>query len=304
MKTIIIGISDRTLRFLGMSEKKEISFIESIDTTFSFTDCFKTGAYEDTLVNEASYVINNVLRDLHTSSTKIGVAIESTFAFLNIVPIDFNESVSNISSWILWDLSNYFPDNYKNFKVNYYKLHNKKFNSNVKDTLIVSFDNVILQVLVKIFYSGKLKFQLFDIDHFAVEKYLSSVYGEKIDSDSFLIIGCKRNHIDISMHNSEGLMHYDYLVFKDSGYKTKLKGKITGILETINYSPVKFSIIYGEDYSEDIYHYLSNELGNIKFHLPDPITEFKMQEHLKNNEKFKNEGNKFLPLFGLALKCL
>lgn len=304
MKTIIIGISDRTLRFLGMNEEKEVSFIDSIDTTFSFTDCFKTGAYEDTLVNEATYVINNVLRDLHTSSTKIGVIIESTFAFLNTVPIDFNESASNISSWILWDLSNYFPDNYKNFKVNYYKLHNKKFNSNVQDTLIVSFDNIILQVLVKIFYTGKLKLQLFDIDHFAAEKYLRTAFNETLNSDSFLVTGCKRNRIDISIYNSEGLAYYDYLLFKDSGYKTKLKEKIAGISDKLNYSPFKFSMIYGEDYAEDIYHYLSNEFGEIKFLLPNPIREFKLQDHIKNKDRFKNEGNKFLPLFGLALKCL
>lgn len=304
MKTIIIGISDRTLRFLGMNEKKEISFIESIDTTFSFTDCFKTGAYEDTLVNEATYVINNVLRDLHTSSTKIGVIIESAFAFLNTVPIDFNESASNISSWILWDLSNYFPDNYKNFKVNYHKLHNKKFNSNVQDTLIVSFDSIILQVLVKIFYTGKLKLQLFDIDHFAAEKYLRTAFNEILNSDSFLVTGCKRNRIDLSVYNSEGLAYYDYLLFKDSGYKTILKEKIAGISETFNYSPFKFSMIYGEDYAEDIYHYLSNEFGEIKFLLPNPIEEFKLQDHIKNKDRFKNEGNKFLPLFGLALKCL
>ncbi|MBN1634280.1 MAG: pilus assembly protein PilM [Ignavibacteria bacterium] len=304
MKTIIIGISDRTLRFLGLNEKKEISFIESVDTTFSFTDCFKTGAYEDTLVNEASYVINNILRDVHTSATKIGVIIESSFAFLNIVPIDYNESASNISSWILWDLSNYFPDNYKNFKVNYYKLHNKKFDSNVNDTLIVSFDKVILQVLVKIFYSGRLKFQLFDIDHFAAEKYLRTVFEEKINKGCFLVIGCKRNHIDISFHHNEELVYYDYLIFKDSSYKTKLKDKITSIPESANYLPVKYSFVYGEDYSEDIYHYLSNELKNIEFYIPDPNEEFKMQDHLKKNNRFKNEGNKFIPLFGLALKCL
>lgn len=304
MKTIVIGISDRTLRFLGMNEQKEISFIESIDTTFSFSECFKTGIYEETLVTEASHIINNVLRDLHTTSTKIGISLDSSFAFFNIIPIDFSESVSNISSWILWDLSNYFPDNYKNHKVNYYKLNNKKFNSSVRDTLIVSFDKNILQVLVKIFHSGRLKFQIFDIDHFAAEKYMQIFFKENLNETSFPIIGCKKNHIDISVYNKDGLLYYDYLIFKDSGYKTKLKNKIRKISKTVNDSPVTGSIIYGEDYSEDVYNYLSGEFRETKFFFPDPLTEFKKQDHLKSSDKFKNEGNKFLPLFGLALKAL
>lgn len=304
MKTIVIGISDRTLRFLGMNEQKEISFIESIDTTFSFSECFKTGIYEETLVTEASHIINNVLRDLHTTSTKIGISLDSSFAFFNIIPIDFSESVSNISSWILWDLSNYFPDNYKNHKVNYYKLNNKKFNSRVRDTLIVSFDKNILQVLVKIFHSGRLKFQIFDIDHFAAEKYMQIFFKENLNETSFTIIGCKKNHIDISVYNKDGLLYYDYLIFKDSGYKTKLKNKIRKISKTVNDSPVTGSIIYGEDYSEDVYNYLSGGFRETKFFFPDPLTEFKKQDHLKSSDKFKNEGNKFLPLFGLALKAL
>lgn len=304
MKTIIIGISDRTVRFLGMSEKKEVSFIESIDTAFSFSECFRTGVFEDTLVTEASYIINNVLRDIHTSSTKIGVSLDSSFAFLNIIPIDFNETVSNISSWILWDLSNYFPDNYKNYKVNYYKLHNKKFNSDVKDTLVVSVDKNILQVLVNIFHSGRLKLQLFDIDHFAAEKYMNTFFTEELNGNYFPVIGCKKNHIDISYYCGDGLVYYDFLIFKDSGYKSKLKEKIKQISKTVNDLPVKHSMIYGEDYSEDVMNFLTDEFKEIKFHFPDPLTAFEMQDYLKNSEKFKNEGNKFLPLFGLALKGL
>jgi hypothetical protein len=304
LKTIVIGISDRTLRFLGMSEQKEISFIESIDTTFSFSECFKTGIYEDTLVTEASYIINNVLRDLHTASTKIGILLDSSFVFFNTIPIDFSESVSNISSWILWDLSNYFPDNYKNHKVNYYKLNHKKFNSSVRDTLIVSFDKNILQVLVKIFHSGRLKFQIFDIDHFAAEKYMKTFFEGKLDERSFLITGCKKNHIDISVYNRDGLLYYDYLIFRDTGYRNKLRNKIREISKAISGTPVTGAMIYGEDYSEDVYNFLAGEFVNTKFFFPDPLTEFRKQDYLKSSDKFKNEGNKFLPLFGLALKAL
>jgi len=302
LKTLTIGISNRNLRFVGMNEKKEISYIDNIDISFSFSDCFKTGVYDETLINEASYIVNNSLRDLHISSTKVGILLDSPFAFLNTVPIDYSETDENISSGILWDLSNYYPETYKNFKINYIKLQSDKYTSNIRDTLVIAIDGNILEVMKKILHSSRIKAQIFDIDHFSVEKYINEIYGDITINSVYGVIGCKRNYIDISIHSDSGLIYYDYLLSKDAGYKEKIKDKMEKVINLSIENPVKSCFFYGDDYSEDVMNYLSNIYTDIKFYLPDPLSQFKAESHIKNSERYKNDSNKFLPLFGMALK--
>ena len=304
MKTIALSISDRTIRFIEINEKREISFVDSIDTTFSFTECFKTGTYNEAIVAEAANVIHEAVKDKNFNSAKIGVLLDSCFTFINIIPIDYSADAPNIASSLLWDLSNYYPDNYKNFKLNYYRLENKKFAENVKDTLYIAIENDKLEIIKKIMHTCRLKAGLFDIDHFAVEKYIRDLYKPHLSSKRCLYIGCKRNRFDISIIDSNSLNHFEFIMFKETNYVNKLSSFLDKINSDDDLKKFDFVVLYGDDFTIDIFNWLTSALPEIKIYLPDPFTEMTLHSRVNNNLKFREEGNKFLPSCGLALKGL
>jgi len=304
LKTLTLSISDRIIRFVEINEKREISFIDSIDTTFSFTECFRTGKDDEAIVSEAANVIHEAIKDKNLSSNKIGILLDSIFTFINIIPIEYSDDSPGVASSLLWDLSNYYPNNYKNFKLNYYKLGNKKFAEKVTDTLYIAIENDKLEIINKIMHTCRLKTGLFDIDHFAVEKYIRELYKPHLSSRRCLYIGCKRNRFDISIIDSNSLIHYEFIMFKETNYIKKLSDFLDKIKSGNESKTFDFVILYGDDYTVDIFNWLSSALQDTKIYLPDPFTELSLHEMISNNLKFREEGNKFIPACGLALKGL
>lgn len=304
MKTLTLSISDRFIRFIEINEKREILFVDSIDTTFSFTECFSAGKYDEAIISEAANVINEAIKDKNLNSDKIGILLDSIFSFINIIPIEYSEDSPGVASSLLWDLSNYYPNNYKNFKLNYYKLGSKKFAENVIDTLYVAIENDKLEILSKIMHICRLKAGLFDVDHFAVEKYIRELYKPHLSSRSCLYIGCKRNRFDISIIDSNSLIHYEFIMFKETNYIKKLTVFLEKIKTGDESKSFDFVILYGEDFTVDIFNWFSTALPETKIYLPDPFTELALHSRISNNLKFREEGNKFIPACGLALKGL
>lgn len=76
--------------------------------------------------------------------------IEASQAFLNVLPVDFNEGKANINSHILWELSNYFPENGKDFIVKYYRLNNNYISKNIDEILLIALDKNKIDI-IKIF---------------------------------------------------------------------------------------------------------------------------------------------------------
>lgn len=302
MNTIAIGIFDRILRFLEVNNQREITFIQSVDIPFSFTECFKLGYYDDTFISEASLVIKDSLKNINYSSSKIFILLDTNYSFLNIIPLDFEDSDCDVSSFILWDISNYYPENYKNFKINYYKLNNYRFTSGIKATLIAAIENTKLEIIRKIFHSCRMPIHMFDLDHFAADKYATEIFVDNSYPKEIISLGCKRNRIDISITGQKGLRYYDFINFKDVNYQNKLSKLIFNLKTDILLNQIELALVYGEDYVGDVCKYLSNKFNFIKFKAPNPLENFKISDKKNIDRKLKTEGNKFIPLFGLILK--
>ncbi len=302
MDTLIIGIYDRSIRFLELNAQREITFVQSVDTPFSFTECFKLGNYDESLISEACSIIKDSFKNKNFSSLKVFLLLDTNYSFLNIIPIDFNENETNITSSIIWDISNYYPDNYKNFKINYYKLNDYKFAPGIKATLIIAIDNSVLEIIRKIFHNCRIQISLFDLDHFAADKYATDIFVDSTYNSEIITIGCKRNRIDLSITGQKGLRHFDFIYFKDSNYQSKLLKLISNIKREIFLKQIKLAMVYGEDYAGDACKFLSNRFNYIEFKMPNPFDVFSFSEKRQLERKIKAEGNKFLPLFGLLLK--
>ena len=301
MKSFIIGISDRTVRFFELNEKREISYLEQVDISFSFSECFNMGSYDDSIIAEASELLNRYLKELNFSSSKIGVVLDSSYAFINKIPVDYDDTQENITSGILWDLSNYFPDTYKDFKINYYRLKNKLFSDRIIYTLILAIENKKMDVLKKILSNCRLRIHCYDIDHFAADKYLRAMVlcGKP---GIIMNIGCKRDRIDMSIIDSAGVFYFDFLIFKDRKYGGRLKKFLLHPFEENERFKISSINIYGEDYSVDVYNYACQLFPSIRVEREDIFKNLMITSRVRNNERYLDEGNKFIPLAGLALK--
>lgn len=303
MKSFVIGISERAVKFLELNEKREVSYIEQADTSFSFSECFSLGLYDETIIAEASELINRYVKELNFASSKVSVMLESSYSFINKIPMDFDDTPENIISGILWDLSNYFPDSYKDFKINYYKLKDKLFSDRIKNTLIIAVENKKLDILKKILSNCRQRINYFDIDHFAADKFLRMMtLGGK--SGNMMNIGCKRNRIDMSIIDSEGVIYYDYMIFRDMGYQKKLKSFLSLPFESNENLKFTSVNIYGENYASEVNKSVSEIFPSIKVDRLDIFRKFLTTSRVRNNERYLDEGNKFIPLAGLALKTL
>ncbi|MCX7833855.1 MAG: hypothetical protein N2490_06570 [Ignavibacteria bacterium] len=302
MNTLLIGIYERTLRFLEINAQREITFIKSVDTPFSFSECFKFGNYDESFISEACSLLKSTLKNINLSNNKVFLLLDTSYSFLNVIPIDFNDSEPNISSFIVWDISNYYPENYKNFSVNYYKLENYKFAKGVKLTLIVAIDNSILEIIRKIFHNCRIQINMFDLDHFSADKYANSIFINNTNSKEIISIGCKRNKIEISITGQRNLRYYDFINFRDVNYKNKLTKLISGLKREVLSNRINNAMVFGEDYATDVCKFLSSKFSYINFKMPNPFEVFPFADKCNINGKIKTEGNKFIPLFGLFLK--
>ncbi len=302
MNTLVIGIYDRTIRFLEINSQREITLAKSVDIPFSFSECFKFGNYDDTFISEACTLIKDSLKNVNYSSYKILLLLDTSYSFLNVVPLDIDDSESNINTYILWDISNYYPDSYKNFKINYYKLNEYKFASGIKATLIAAIENSKLEIIRKIFHNCRMQINLLDLDHFAADKYANNIFVDNTYTNEIISIGCKRNRVDISITGKKGIRYYNFIHFKDVNYQDKLLKLFSNLKKEIYLNQIKLAMVYGEDYTEDVCKFLSKKFSYINFKMPNPFEAFPINDKKQIEKKLKTEGNKFVPLFGLFLK--
>lgn len=303
MNILVIGIYERTLRFLEVNAQREITFIKTVDTPFSFSECFKLGNFDDSIISEACSLIKEALKNINYSSSKVFLLLDTSFSFLNIVPIEISDKSSdNVLSFIVWDISNYFPENYKNFQINYYKLYDYKFAPNIKANLIVAIENSTLEIVRKIFHNCRMQINMFDLDFFAADKYATNIFVDNTYPLEIISVGCKRNKVELSISGQKGLRYYNYLHFKDSNYKNAILKLFSEVNEEIFLNQLKKAMVFGEDYAADVCKFLLTKFKHIDFKMPNPFDEFPKSDKGYIEKKHKIEGNKFIPLFGLLLK--
>jgi Tfp pilus assembly PilM family ATPase len=222
-----------------------------------------------------------------TEPVTAGVLIDTGQTFLNVFPIDFNEEQNNINSHILWELSNYFPETYKNFNIKYYRLDNNFLNEKTEEVLLIAIDKTKIEFIKNLCNASNVKIKNIEIDQFAVEKCLKENFPDEIKSKNVLIIGCKNSRLDFSLIVNEKLMQYDYENFEGENFKTALVNQINKFNTAPEESKIGKIFLYGEDITFRVKDFLEEQFGNID-------TEF---INVSNNADFR-----FSPLFGLALK--
>jgi Tfp pilus assembly PilM family ATPase len=294
-----IGLYEKSIKFLKINKENKISFAYQLTDNFSIDNLYNQNKLSDSFINETSDMINEVLSKSNTASHTSRLLIDTNYCFANVIPLDFTESNDKINSNILWELSNYFPDNYKNYKINYHKLLAGSYSENIKETLIIAIKNNFIDAIKKLSKQINIKISSIDIEHFASEKYFRKIRKNMFDEETIIIIGCKKGRFDLSVINETGCIGYDYFLLEDSNFQDKLVKFYLKNEEKYQDLQINNIYLYGDESTSSAYKIINDIAKKPRLILSNPFYEIGITENV--DSEIVSEGYKFVPLCGLAL---
>lgn len=283
MNNLVLEFSEKGLRVLEINQSGIIIFKEELNLNFNIYDETEQKISREEMKNEFSETIQNLLKNNKREVQTTGVLINTSQTFLNVFPLDFNEEQISIDSHLIWELSNYFPESFKNFNIKYYRLNNNELNGKIDDVLLIAVDKNKIERIKNLCNAAGLKIRNVEIDQFTVEKCLPAEY--KDETECLLLLGCKNLRLDFSLIINGKLKYYDYRIIENTKFKYFLMDRINFFNST--YKEIDHIFLYGEDYSKEADIFLKNEFQNIN-------TSFVTYD--------SSDDTKFAPLYGLALK--
>lgn len=294
-----IGLYEKSIKFLEINKENKISFAFHLTDNFNIDNLYSPNKLSDTALNEMSEQINEVLSKSKTTSHTSKLLLDTNYCFANVIPLDFTEGNDKINSNILWELSNYFPDSYKNYKISYHKLISDLYSDNIKETLIVAIKNNFIEAVKKLSKQINIKISSIDIEHFSSEKYFRAIRKNLFTGETFFIIGCKKNRMDLSVINDSGCIGYDYILLEDSNYTDKLEKFYLNAEEKYLDRKINNIYLYGDETTSSVYKIINDLAKKSRLILSNPFYEIGITENVSS--EIVSEGYKFVPLCGLAL---
>ncbi|CUS97291.1 hypothetical protein JGI22_00263 [Candidatus Kryptobacter tengchongensis] len=256
---------------------------------------FNLSSFSSEEAGKIAHIISSSI-NISEKFTKLSFCLDTEFVFLNIIPIDANLSEQDLNEHLLWEISQYFPDeSAQNFALRGYKFGSGK----VQKMLIVAVRKEIISFLRAIADKLNLKIQIIDIDHFSAENCLreriSSVRSRYFYKD-FILAGLKKGRIDVSVfRNYEFQRYFYYLVNNESDLRYFL---IKLVNDNVSAGFEKF-VFYGEVVDKDMIDFISEMLGS-RFVVLNPF-----DSPLFLDLKVKPEvASIFAPNIGLAFRML
>lgn len=280
-------------RVLILDDSKNVIFKNETDLGFSINDDSYFKKNKDEAVNIFSDKLNSLsYPEAANSENSVNVLIDTSLTFLNVLPVDFSEDKKSIYAHILWELSNYFPDTYKDYIINYYRLHNNYLSENIDEILLIAVDKNKIEAIKNLCNGNGIRIRNIDIDQLAAEKCLKENYATEFENRNILLIGCKNNRLDYSFFLNGKLKYYDFQITS----KTNISSFLLKQTEFFNLMPGNAGIekvfLYGGDKSVSVRDFFSKAFSKT------PVS-FIQADAAANS---KETQSIFAPLYGLGLK--
>jgi len=304
LRALIIGLLGKDINIAEISEKKDILFYENIVTDFDLNENIVLERYTDTMIYSFSDLINNALKGKKIDNHRIGILLDSSLAFMNLVPVDYSESPDTIRSNIIWDLTNYFPHNYKEFIINYYRIKKNNITNEINDTLLIALHKVKMEFIKSIFEFCSLNIHITDIDHMAAERCIKKVYASDFKDHNNLILGFKKKRIDLSIIDSSNIYYFDYVITDSSNFQDRFLKSLGDLYD--RHLDLFFDkiFIYGETNPDTLHKLISSVFPEKNIIVSNPLSIFNYSDIEGVVDNIENEGYKYTSLLGIALKCL
>jgi Tfp pilus assembly PilM family ATPase len=294
-----IGLFEKSIKFLEINKDNKISFAFNLTENINLDNLYLQNKLSENYLNDIAELINEVLNNSNTTFHTSKILIETNHCFANVIPLDFSETKDKINSNILWELSNYFPDGYKNCKVSYHKLLSESYSENIKETLIIAIKNNFIEGLKKLSKLINIKINSIDVEHFSSEKYFRIIRKNLLNEENILIIGCRKNRFDFSIINNSGCLAYDYFLLRDSNYQDILAKTYLKIDEKYHDLQINNIYLYGDELTSSSYNIINDISKKSRVILSNPFYEIGITDNIA--QEIVSEGYKFIPLCGLAL---
>lgn len=283
-----------------VNNMNEVIVLEEISIAIDLSKDIAVLKNDKNTIYELSDIITSAIKAEGVEIESAGVTIDSSQAFINNIPVDFKEDAKMINSHLMWELSNYFPDEHQNFNIKYYKLEKKGLPENVDEALLIAMDKNKTEFIKNIFMVLKFPLKIIDIDHFSSEKLLKYNYASELANSDVLLIGFRSNGMELSVICNEKLKHYEFVNsfnIADPELLTSFISKIK-IENEINIK----KIFYYEDNILNRVPEMSTGHDDIKLCIIDPFLKLKLSRQLLSGKNTNENFSRFSALCGLAVK--
>jgi len=295
-----IGLFDKSIRLLDTNKDGQIRYAKIISEGFEFENIFRQNKLSESAIEAAAEKINDTIKESGMTAGISRLVIDTDKCFANVIPLDYSEPKDKISSNILWELSNYFPDDYKEFKINYHKLLSEQVSENIYETLIIGIKNSVIDSLKKLARLTDTKIISIDIEHFTSEKYFRQIRKKLFNDECILVIGCKKNRFDFSVINDSGCFGYNFFICKDANFQERLAKEFTQLESKYTSMQINNIYLYGDETTTNAYQLINGLSKKARVILSNPFYEIGITDKLST--EIVSEGYKFIPLCGLSLE--
>ncbi|HQY19624.1 MAG TPA: hypothetical protein PK294_04780 [Ignavibacteria bacterium] len=289
MKKINIGFSGNNMRIMELTDTGEVNRLEEVTLSFNLDNDKLLKKHRKEYLEEFSEIINGILDTSGLEPYEANILIDTGLAFMNIIPVDFSDRNSSINAHIHWDLSNYFPETYKDYNVKCFRLNNYPVSEKVDEVLLIAVSNIKTDFLKNVCNNCNIIVKKIEIDQFATEKYIRN---KKSVAEASLIIGFRNNRLDLSLIVNGVLKYYDYEITEREIFKLPLLRQLNFFLKRFGNIKIVEINIYGEEKVTDLKNFLIESVKNI------PDLNVGNIDILYDTEIHES---KYAPLYGLAV---
>ncbi len=297
MSNLNLEFSRNLLRILMLNESGDTIIQQEAPLSFNLSEESCQKRNRDELSEEFFDKILECMPESISSVRNGDILINTDQAFLNVFPIDFTENQDSINGHILWELSNYFPDTYKDFNIKYYRLNNNYLNKDLDEALIIAINKNKIDFIKRLLNSCNIRIKSIEIDQFAVEKCVSQKSNMQTETECSLILGCKSQRIDFSLLHHEKLRYYDYQLTENLDFRNALVDQMNFFTAAFNGYKIGQIFLYGSENVIEIKNFLEEQFKFTNVYLINCTSN-------KLNISDNQDKVRFAPLMGLALKNL
>ncbi len=290
-----------------VNNMNEVITLEEISVTIDLSKDIAILKNDKNTIYELSDIITTTIKTEGIEIESAGVTIDSSQAFISNIPVDFKEDVKMIHNHLMWELSNFFPDEHQNFNIKYYKLDKKGLPANIDEALLIAMDKNKTEFVKNIFSVLKFPLKIIDIDHFSSEKLLKYNYPSDLASSEILLIGFRSKGMELSVICNEKLKHYEFMNSFNVGDPALISDfiKRMRIENDINISKIFYyedNILNRVPKMNEGLNGENGELKNIPICIIDPFLKLKLSRQLLSGKNTNENFSRFSALCGLAVK--
>ncbi len=292
MNNLLIEYSGTKIRLLQFNSERVIYLdqLEFVDSGFFYLE----PKVNSKKVSEFTELLVSHLRKHNIIADAIKLVLDSRLAYISCIPLEFSDEAENINSSLIWELSNFYPENYKNFKINFQKINqdNEELTF-LGNTLIIAYHKNIAEVTRRISEVSSLKISGVNFDVFTAGSFISKNYAK-----NFVSICVRNDRVDMSFYINGAVSFFMPVNVRESNFDVVLE-ELKKILLLPGYEEIKDIFLYGEDKAQALYSFLEKAKLKHKISLADPFEIYKPDSLFLENRSDKLQSHSFTSVFGL-----